>query len=237
MRALAFLLGYSILAAFLNYLTTLRQSTDNQATPPWELVTGWIIIILFYVPVYWIFIHSQRKWNWSLDEWGFGLKGLPWLAISLSVMALLIAWLPLPDIQLGGVQLGDFGSLRSIFSQAGIPMLILGGYQRIAEELLYRGFALVFFRRIFASNRYGWVWAVLLSSALFALVHTHRVPEMVQLFLGTAIPLAAFTIWTRSISFALVIHAIAGGGHIGALCAAVFFACVAIWNVFTKESS
>ena len=53
---------------------------------------------------------------------------------------------------------------------------------------------------------------------------------MLQLFLGTSIPLAALTIWTSSISVALVVHALAGGGHIGALCAALFFSVVAVYN-------
>jgi len=66
-------------------------------------------------------------------------------------------------------------------------------------------------------------------------VHTHKVPQMLQLFLGAAVPLAAFTIWTRSISSALVFHAIAGGGHIGALCAAVFFSGVAVYNTRRKK--
>lgn len=236
-RGLVFLLGYSALAAVLNYLTTLRQTSVAQETPYWELVAGWAIVILFYVPIYWIFIHSVRRWKWSLDEWGFGLKGRPWLAICLASIALLVVWLPLPGISIGSMKIGDFGNLRSGFGQADIPFLIFEGYARVAEELLYRGFALVLLRRIFSSNRYNWLWAILISSALFAVVHTHRVSQMLQLFLGAAIPLAVFTLWTRSISTAFVIHAIAGGGPIGALFSAVTFAGVAIFNAIRKRSN
>ena len=229
-RGLGFLLGYSALAALLNYLNTLQQASTGQEAPQWVLAIGWTIIVLFYVPIYWSFIHSVQHWKWSLDEWGFGLKGRTWLAIGLAFFALLLVWLPLPTIELGSVRIADFGSVRAIFAQASIPMLLFEGYARTAEELLYRGFALVLFRRIFLQSRFGGLWAVLLSSALFALVHTHKIPQMLQLFLGAAVPLAAFTIWTRSISSALVFHAIAGGGHVGALCAAVFFSGVAVYN-------
>ena len=234
-QGLGFLLGYSALAALFNYLSTLQRASTSQEAPQWILAIGWAVIILFYVPIYGAFVHSVRHWKWSLDEWGFGLKGRTWLAISLAFLALLFVWLPLPSIELGSVRIGDFGSIRAIFSQVSVSMLLFEGYARIAEELLYRGFALILFRRIFSQSRFSGLWAVLLSSALFALVHTHKIPQMLQLFLGAAVPLAAFTIWTRSISSALVFHAIAGGGHVGALCAAVFFSSVAVYNAKRKK--
>ena len=235
-RGLVFLIGYSALAAVLNYLSTMRQAATGQEPALWEVVTGWAILILFYAPVYWMFFHSVSRWKWSLDEWGFGLKGRPWVAIVVALFALLILWLPLPDISMGNMHLGEFGDLRSAFGEAGIPLLMFEGYARVAEELLYRGFALVLLQRVFSSNRYNWLWAILISSALFAVVHTHRVSQMIQLFLGAAIPLAAFTLWTRSISAAFVLHAAAGGGHIGALFSAVVFTAVAIFNSIRKRS-
>lgn len=234
-QGLGFLLAYSALAAFLNYLSTLQPASAGHETNEWVLALGWVAVILFYVPIYGAFVYSVRHWKWSLEEWGFGLRGRAWLSIGLAFLALLLVWLPLPSTQSGSVQLGDLDHLRAIYSQAGVPRLLFEGYARIAEELLYRGFALVLFQRMFSPSRYSWLWAVLLSSALFTLVHTHRVPQMLQLFLGTSVPLAAFTIWTHSISFALVFHAIASGGHIGALCAAIFFSFVAIFDAGRKK--
>lgn len=234
-QGLGFLLGYSALAALLNYLTTIQPISASQETRPWILGISWALIVLLYLPIYGAFIYSNRKWNWSLDEWGFGLKGRNWLSIGLAILALLIVWLPLPPIELGSLRIGDLGSLREMFAQAGFSIQFFGGYARVAEELLFRGFALILFRRIFSRSRYSWLWAILISSALFALVHTHKVSQMIQLFLGAAIPLAAFTLWTRSISTAFVLHAIAGGGPIGALYAAVFFTGVAIYNAKRKQ--
>ena len=110
-------------------------------------------MILFYVPIYGAFVHSVRNWKWSLDEWGFGLRGRTWLSIGLAFILLLFVWLPLPLFELGGVRIGDLGSMRANFSQVGIPMLLFGGYARSAEELLYRGFALVLFQRMFSRYR------------------------------------------------------------------------------------
>lgn len=234
-QGLGFLLGYSALAALLNYLTTIQPTSASQETRPWILGIGWAVIVLFYLPIYGAFIYSNRKWNWSLDEWGFGLKGRNWLAIGTAALALLLVWLPLPPLRLGQMQIGDLGSLREMSSQVGIPMQLFGGYARVAEELLFRGFALILFRRIFSHSRYSWLWAVLLSSALFALVHTHRPADMLQLFLGAAVPLAAWTLWTRSISTAFVLHAIAGGGPVGGLVAVFVFGSVAGIGLINKH--
>jgi membrane protease YdiL (CAAX protease family) len=234
-QGLGFLLGFSALGALLNYLNTLDMVSPAQEAPQWVHAIFWVAIVLFYVPIYGAFVHSVRNWKWSLDEWGFGLRGRTWLSIGLAFILLLFVWLPLPSFELGSIHIGDLGSMRANFSQVGIPMLLFGGYARSAEELLYRGFALVLFQRMFSRYRSNKLWAVILSSALFALVHTHRVPQMLQLFLGTSIPLAALTIWTRSISVALVIHALAGGGHVGALCAALFFSGVAVYNARRKK--
>jgi len=233
-KALAFLLGYCILAALLNYLNSL---SIPQSAPAWVQVIGAGISFLYYVPVYWVFIHSLHYWKWSLDEWGFGLKGRNWLAIGLSAFVLLIVWLPLPAIQIGSARLLDLGSLRETTSRASVPQMIFEGYARTAEELLFRGFALVLFKRMFSNSRVNWLWAILFSSALFALVHTHRPDQMLTLFLEAAIPLAAFTLLTRSISFAFVIHGIAGGGPVGGLVAMLFFLIIAVVDALTKRPS
>ncbi|GEM_PF-3475058 len=108
-------------------------------------------------------------------------------------------------------------------------MLLFLGYARIAEELVYRGFALVFLRRFLPPTRYRTALAILISSALFCSAHTHFAPgDLVSLFLGGALPLAAFTVWSRSLCLPLVIHGAAGGGHVGALVGLVFYLVLAV---------
>jgi membrane protease YdiL (CAAX protease family) len=233
---LVFLLGYSALMAVLNYLNASGSSTTStEPASLWIIITGWILIVALYLPVYGIFLLSTRRWNWSLDDWGFGVKPVSWLAIGLAALALVFAWLFLSPIRLGELRLFDLGSAGNPWAHVSLSMLIFEGYARAAEELLYRGFALILFQRLLGRSGHGRLWAVVLSSALFALVHTHTPNQMLQLFLGAAIPLAVFTLWTRSISLALVLHGIAGGGPIGALFAAIFFAAVALYHLRMKR--
>ena len=216
---LAFLLCFTLIGAIGNNLNTTMQTQvapEKNALIP---LLFWIAIILLYLPVYFFLFHSSRQWNWSLDEWGFGLSKHSWFGIGAAILILLWVWLPIP-----GILEGETGDL-------GLSRILIETYTRMGEELLYRGFALVLFRRIFAKSRFKSGWAVILSSLLFALGHTHFQPSAIlNLFLGGAIPLATLTILTRSISFALVIHAIAGGGPVAGVYAALFFAVIAWLN-------
>ena len=135
-----------------------------------------------------------------------------------------MTWMPASlTPRIGGFSTDAVG-LREAFSDVGLPMLFFLGYARIAEELIYRGFALVFLRRFLPPSRFRPAMAVLVSAALFCGTHTHFAPsELVSLFFGGAVPLAAFTVWSRSLSLALVVHGAVGGGHVGALLALVLY--------------
>lgn len=237
----AFLLGISIFYAALNLgflgillaplgsLVNLEPTPGDAGPPSWVMVLGWFMISLVYVPAYWVLGFSTKRFGWSLREWGFGFSFRSWVAIGFSILLTLLAWLPASlSSRFGGLPT-DFVGLRDAFNEVGVPMLLFLGYARIAEELIYRGFALVFLRRFLPSSRYRTILAVLVSSALFCLVHTHKSPgENVSMFFGGAIPLAAFTVWSRSLSFALVVHGAIGGGHVGALLALGLFFILAL---------
>ena len=96
-------------------------------------------------------------------------------------------------------------------------------------------FALVFLRRFLPPSRYRTVLAILVSSTPFCLAHTHFAPsQLVSLFLGGALPLAAFTVWSRSLCLSLVIHGAVGGGHVGALAALLFYL---VLTIFSRRST
>jgi hypothetical protein len=228
-RGLAFLLAYTTIGATLNYLRA-KQADLPETSSFIFLTIGWMVISLFYLFIYLALIYSIRHWDWTLDEWGFNLRGRAWISIGVSMLSLAFAWsiISPPNLEV---------NLRDVFSQLSTPLLLFQGYARTAEELLYRGFALILFKRIFRRLGYSSVIAVLLSSLMFSFVHTHRLGDIPQLFIFTSIPLASFTLWTQSISLAVVLHSIAGGGHIGGLFGMLFFFLVAIYNEWQKHCS
>ena len=158
----AFLLGIGLIYAGLNsdsvgtllapLVRVLNVSGDVDPTT-WQLTVGWFMISLIYVPAYWVLGFSTRRFGWSLREWGFGFSSRSWVAIGFSILLTLSLWLPASVSSRVGGTFSGLLELRDAFSEVGVPMLFFLGYARIAEELIYRGFALVFLRRFLPSSR------------------------------------------------------------------------------------
>lgn len=229
-KGVIFLLGYSLLSAILNYLNSIAQSNTVPGKPPlWIAIIGWTFIVLFYLPIYAIFLHSVRRWSWSLDEWGFNLHGRAWISNAGAILGLVGVWLLL-HFEWGNL---SFFEVDATQPQMGVSLLLFQGYARVAEELLYRGLALVLFQRLFSNSPCRSLWAVLLSSACFTLVHTHR-PSMLMWLFVSSVLLAAIVLWTRSLALAFAIHS-AAGLHIGMLYAIIVYSGVAFFNERSKH--
>lgn len=80
-------------------------------------------------------------------------------------------------------------------------MSVVGAY----EELVFRGFLLPRLRRLLGA----WVWAVLVSTAIFAALHLpNQVSVAVGAIVGLSLAFSAVTIWRRSIIPAIIPHAL-----------------------------
>lgn len=106
---------------------------------------GWIAL---YVPCF----ISHKYDHWEIKEFGFivNYKTLLFLTIFLIIL----------------------------FSNKGMPLVrnsksvFLEIFSRAGEELFFRGFLYALFLKIFKNQKKPWIWAVILSSILFATVHT-----------------------------------------------------------------
>jgi len=233
-----FLAGISLFFAFLNLSSGSGSGGDDTGSAGGGQFLWLGLYALFYVPAYWVLPFSTRRFAWSLPEWGFGFSRRAWVAIGLSVIMVLVVLLKTLLPAGDGGAAGGTGDLEEAAAGTGWPILLFICYARVAEELIYRGFALVFLRRFPPWGRYPALTAIIVSSLLFSLVHTHHSPgEIVNLFLFGAVPLAAITIWTRSLSFALVVHGIAGAGCVGGLFGLAFFFAVALAGLWAGRSA
>jgi hypothetical protein len=227
---LIFLIGFSVFGAFLNYINFLDKLstylTQAIQTIPIVVIIHWSVFLLIFVPIYWMFYHSVRKWDWSLDEWGFGLKKKAWIGIGLSIIVILIIVFQMQKQKTAMVTDSSHFSIFFIIS-----------YARVAEELMYRGFALILLRRLFKKYKYGTLYAIFLSSALFTIVHTHKLESALSQYVGGSLLITVITALTGSISFAIIYHAIAGGGLISGFIAALFFISMVLINLKRKKSA
>lgn len=112
--------------------------------------------------------------------------------------------------------------------QASWLSAIIESFARTGEEIFFRGFLFVLLLKIFAAKRQPWVWAVLISSVLFAFVHTQTfqsdffakraesstyvVIERLFNLLLIAVFLALLRHWTQSILPSAIIHSTLAAG-------------------------
>lgn len=187
-----------VYAAIINYLS---WSPQNEIDPwmPIFLAT-WLIL---YIPLF-IF---PRWAGWNLS--GFGIRLDP-LVFSLSLI-IVVAGLGCSAIQQNtSIQLG-----------------LIEGFARGGEELFFRGFVYQLVLKICGSKTHPRVWAVLVSSLLFALVHTQTFlpdnhTDMFNIFLLGAI-FASIRALTGSVLPAMVAHAAFRGGMLGMISAVLIY--------------
>lgn len=227
---LIFLIGFTVFGAFLNYINFLDKLNtyliQTIQSLPIMVIVYWSVFLLIFVPIYWMFYHSVRKWDWSLEEWGFGLNKKAWIGIGLAIVAIIVIVFQMQTQKPAMVTDSSHFSIFFIIS-----------YARVAEELMYRGFALILLKRLFKKHKYGIVFAIFLSSALFTLAHTHKLESALGQYIGGSLLITVITFLTGSISFAVIYHATAGGGLISGFIAALFFISMVLINLKRKKSA
>ncbi len=147
---------------------------------------GIIFIIIGFIFLAW----SIRYQGWTLEEWGFNFNKKALFSIIPAFFCLVYAIFTLGVPQTPKDLLINF----------------MQTFACISEELVFRGYALIIIIRLFEKVPQKKLYAVLISSVLWALVHTQYQGNFFQLFLGAGIPLATITLLTRSIYFAIVVH-------------------------------
>ncbi|UNC93883.1 CPBP family intramembrane glutamic endopeptidase [Candidatus Contubernalis alkalaceticus] len=100
-------------------------------------------------------------------------------------------------------------------------------FARTGEELFFRGFLYTLIIKIFKHENKPWLWAIFLSSLLFALVHTQTfLPEygtnMTTIFMIGYV-LALLRKWTNSILPAIMIHVFVQSNILGVIFSVIIY--------------
>ena len=145
-----------------------------------------VIWTLLYLP---IFIFHKYS-NWSIKDFGFDLN---YKIITLTLLAFLLVIFNVSNLSIYN------------WKDSLIEM-----YARTGEELFFRGFIFMFVLKLFKNKKFPWIWAILISSICFTVVHTQTfLPNnnstMIDIFL-IAIGLSILRHWTKSILPGIIIH-------------------------------
>jgi len=207
-----------------NWLISLPFHSTNMAVLPIEMfkshadqVSSLITfpaMVVFYILIcvfIWLIIRrrGQSYSSIGLDRRGLGLNCLIGIAGLLVCFAFSIfTWGFAIVFWRDSLAQIDENIVYRVTSVPTIQPLGLLGYAMIVgivEETLFRGFLMTRLHRALG----GWIWSVLISTGIFALLHMHNqvIPILVDTMFCSVV-LSFLTIWRRSIVPAIVLHSL-----------------------------
>ena len=201
-------LGVAFLAVWIGISAGLSfLLTDNQP----EAITGLSLILLellLFIPVWWFVFHRFRA-GWK--ELGF--RPFTWkdLGISCGLLVGIYAFMFIYGILLTAFHIEPDINWIEIFQSQSSPGWLIVTAIVVApflEEILFRGFIFTGFRK-----KYGWVNAMLISAALFAVNHFQIVGLITYFLLGCI--LAYLRHASKSLWPSIFVHMVINGVSTG----------------------
>lgn len=173
-------LSFLLIAGIGNYYTWSKGPVESLNL---LFILGWVFL---YIP----FFTYHKFDNWKIKEFGF--------IVNYKVLGCIVLFLAI------------------LFLNNEIPIAsnwkstIMEVVARTGEELFFRGFLYVLFLKIFNKQKRSWIWAIILSSICFTMVHTQTfLPEyqnsMIDVF-KIGVFLALLRKWSKSILPGMLIH-------------------------------
>lgn len=129
---------------------------------------------------------------------------------------------------------------------------IVEGFARFGEELFFRGFLFALVLGVSRASLRPWLWAVIVSSAAFTLVHTQTfqpayfrtdlptplwfliMQRLLNVFL-IAVVFALVRRWSGSILPAVIVHTALNGGLTAVATGVVLYAVLLLWAAGRRE--
>ena len=211
----------AILLAIGGYLNYTEPYSSGPVTTPilWQLIF-WASL---YLPVIVLPIAAR----WKVSDFGFALS--PNLTIAALMVTLFCATIT--------------NAIAATWGSG-----IMEALARTGEEVFFRGFLITFFIRLFYNKRRPWLWAAIISSILFALMHTQTfqqsylstygspydpviftiIQRLLNVF-GMGLVLALLRVWTRSILPGAIAHSIISSNILALPFVLVIYGLITFW--------
>ncbi|WP_291573097.1 CPBP family intramembrane glutamic endopeptidase [Clostridium sp. UBA4548] len=181
--SILYIIFISIISIYLNGFVEFDPSNYKM------LLIAIILWLLLYIPI----PISVMKAKYEISEFGFKITK----ALLISLPIFLIFILPKANYDI---------SINTFY------WAILISFARVGEEVFYRGFVYTLCLKLFKHKNTPWNWAIVLSSLLFAMMHTqYDLGIMVSTFI-LAIFLGLLRHITDSILIPIIIHCALAGG-------------------------
>jgi CAAX protease family protein len=197
----AVIVGATFGSVYLIRFFSLRPNLDL-----WVALVSTLVESLFLVPVWWFAMHKYRA---SPKTLGFVSFKPSVLAVGLGLLLAFYVFNAFYAYVLQGFGLQEQTDLTPLIGRLSTPWPLMIGGVLIApavEETFFRGFVFAGLR-----SRYGWRWAAVASSALFAAVHlelTFFIPAFILGYLFAYLYQKSNSVWPGMI-FHTLLNAVA----------------------------
>lgn len=184
---------------------------------------GWIstplpyaVWTLLYLPL--VYFTIKRKWR--IKDFGFKLN-VESIILSIIIIVFFV-----------------FFKTETIKNNLSFTKIISEAFARTGEEVFFRGFVYLLIIKLFSDKKHISVWAIILSSIIFTVVHTQPGREFVGLSLFiSVVGLLAIPRWlTNSILPCVVIHLLMNSSLITALIGIMIFLIIIFIGLIRGEN-
>lgn len=204
-KTLAVLIGFPIIATLISLLLLIRSLITNLGLDFFN--TFWIIIIGWYLLQMYIVSKILMSAGWKWGDIGFSFckrKTLYFIAgyLLFAFGLLVFIELALANSIVDNEKLNSISSLTPKTTTSRVIFIIMGLVAGLAEEIVYRGFAI----KALESNKVNnWV-AVFVATIPFIFQHGLKSIDQFWWFLTWGITFGAMFLWLKKLTLNIIVH-------------------------------
>ncbi len=181
------------------------------------------LFLLSWIPLYLPMIVFNQFADWRVSEFGFVVDKRTGIVAAISL--LFGVWVCVKEPTLWMFDRGYYSLIEA--------------FARVGEELYFRGFIYLLVLKLFKAEKKPYIWAIVLSSIVFAAMHTQTfLPEygtsLFSVFLS-ALLLAYLRHKTDSLLPGITIHSFLKGSLLGILFGWAIYALFVLWDYIEKR--
>ena len=204
-QTLAVLIGFPIMATLISLLLIHRSLITNLGldffNTFWLIVTAWYILQILFVGQ----IIRTAGWSWADIGLPYSKKKMIYLISGYLIFALsllIFVEMALSHSDIDPAKLASISSLTPKTTAARIIFIVMGLFTGLAEEIVYRGFA------IRALERYGVhsLLAVIIATVPFIFQHGLKSIDQFGWFLTWGLLFGVLFLWLKKLGPIIVIH-------------------------------
>lgn len=204
-KTLAVLIGFPIIATLISLLLLNRPLITNLGLDFFN--TFWIIITAWYIIQIYIVSKILQSAGWKFADIGFSfVKKSTFFFIGgyllFSVALLIFIELALANSIVDIEKMNNISSLTPKTTTARIIFIIMGLTAGLAEEIVYRGFAI----KALVSNKINKWLAVFAATIPFVFQHGLKSMDQFWWFLIWGIVFGVLFLWLKKLTFNIIIH-------------------------------